>query len=78
METLFVPPARVVLACAVVAVLCAGCTTQQLYEALLQRQRSECLQRPPQQQTECLDAVNIPYDAYRRERMAVLETTSQE
>jgi hypothetical protein len=53
-----------------------GCTSRQWYDGLQQGQRNECLKRPVPQQAECLDAVNLPYDEYRRERKAVLESKS--
>jgi hypothetical protein len=47
--------------------LCA-CTGRQAYEGIQQGNRNACLERPPPQQAECMEAANISYEEYERRR----------
>lgn len=45
-----------------------GCTSQSVYEGLKVHRRSECLKAQPARVDECMEAVDTPYEQYRRER----------
>jgi len=45
-----------------------GCTNQSVYESLRTHRRSECLKSQPARVDECMEAVDKPYEQYRRER----------
>lgn len=55
-------------AAALVSLLAAGCTNQQLYTAVQERERQECARLPQAQYEECMREVEGSYDEYARER----------
>jgi hypothetical protein len=60
----------------IVALGLVGCTSQSVYEGLKVHRRSECLKAQPARVDECMEAVDKPYEQYRREREDGLERES--
>ena len=51
--------------------LLAGCTNQQLYTAVQERERQECAKLPQVQYEECMREIEGSYEDYAREREAL-------
>lgn len=47
-----------------VPLLTAGCTNRQIYEALQNSLKNECLNVPPDQYEECVEKASIAYETY--------------
>ena len=48
----------------------SACSNRQLYDGAMHNRRHACLKLLPQQQAECLERYQKPYDQYEQERQA--------
>lgn len=59
---------------ALTVVLMGACSARQTYDAMAENQRTQCLQRPPSQQADCLAQPQISYEEYLRRRDEAIAT----
>ena len=59
---------------ALTVVLLSACSASQAYDAMAENQRTQCLQRPPSQQADCLAQPQISYEEYLRRRNEAITT----
>lgn len=52
----------------VMLTLVAGCTNRAIYDNIQLDNRRQCVEVPPSQYDECMEATSKPYDEYKRER----------
>lgn len=58
---------------ALTVVLLGACSARQAYNGMQESRRTECLTRPPTQQTECMADTRISFEEYQRRRAEVVK-----
>jgi len=53
--------------------LIIGCNSQQVFEGIKARNQNECYTLPESQQQECLEAADVSFEEYQRQRKEVKE-----
>ena len=56
--------------------LTSGCTSHQVFEGIKARNQNECYRLPESQQQDCLEASDISFEEYQRQRKDTEESES--
>ena len=48
--------------------LIVGCSSQQVFEGIKARNQNECYRLPESQQQDCLEAADVSFEEYQRQR----------
>lgn len=51
-----------------ILLMLAGCTNRGVYEGIQASARHDCSTLPPSQYEECMEAANVSFDEYQRQR----------